>query len=451
MKGFVFDMNKCVACHACVVACSVENDLLPPVERRKIYAFNEIKHPDLPVFNLSLACNHCEEASCMDACPSGAYTRDLQTGAVLLNEDNCMACGYCTWACPYDAPQLNRESGLIDKCTLCNEKVRGGGKPACALNCPTGALDYKEFVEDGLFTDQTGFPDTKNKPGIRFIPKRTSNPPEIAPVPVSGRLNYLNKKDIPLPESKISLINEWPLVIFTLIVPLLTGLVSGFVTGMIFMKWWLYVLISGSALLLSTMHLGRKKRMVYAVRNWKTSWLSREIISYGLFFLTSVLFVMLGYAYFWLGTVAVVSGLLCTFSMDKVYKYFQFNSSSFSLGSSVLLTALMWISLAQQETGPLGFIIGIKVILYIRKKLIYDRNSILSLMTSVLRVSLLVIIPAFLHVYSEEKLWYLFLPLFAGEIIDRVEFFTLGYIDSPGQRMYKLLLNMIRTGKLKRV
>jgi DMSO reductase anchor subunit len=271
----------------------------------------------------------------------------------------------------------------------------------------------------------------------------------MAPVPVSGGLGMMNKNSIPAPDTKISLKNEWPLLIFTLMVPLLIGLVSGFVTDMIFMKWWLYVLIAGSSLLLSTMHMGKVKRSVYAIRNWKTSWLSREIISYGLFFLSSVLFIGLGYQYLWLGIIAVVTGLFCTFSMDKVYNFFQFRSSSFSNSSSAFLTSLMWISLAQQEIGPLGFIIGIKVILYIRKKLFYDRGSILSFLISVLRISLLVIIPSLLHVYSEGKLWYLFFPLFAGELVDRIEFFTLSYIDSPAQRMYNLFLNKIRDKNAK--
>lgn len=438
MNGFIFDINKCVACHACLVACSVENQLETPVNRRRIYAFNEIKHPDLPVFNLSLACNHCEDASCLDACPAGAYSRDLETGAVLLNEDVCMACGYCTWACPYDVPQINRNTGLIDKCTLCNEKVKGGGKPACALNCPTGALEYGELNPDIFEMNQEGFPESKNRPRIRFIPKRNTTPPEISPIPVSGGLAVLSKKDIPVPVSKISLKKEWPLIVFTLLVPLLTGLVSGFVTDRIFMRWWLYALIAGAALFLSTMHLGRKERAIYAIRNWKTSWLSREIISYSLFLLSSVLFTILDYQYLWLGIFALISGLLCTFFMDRVYHYFRFNSSALFNSSSVLLSALMWISLVQQEPGPLGFIIGIKVILYIRKKVYYDRLSITSLMVSVLRLSLLVILPAFLHVYTEAKLWYLVFPLFAGEIIDRIEFFALGYIDSPEQRMYRL-------------
>jgi Fe-S-cluster-containing dehydrogenase component/DMSO reductase anchor subunit len=449
MKGFVFDINKCVACHACVVACSVENDIIPPIERRSVYTFNEIKHPDLPAFNLSLACNHCEDASCMDACPAGAYTRDLQTGAVILNNDICMACGYCTWACPYDAPQLNRNTGLIDKCTLCNEKIKDGGKPACALNCPTGALSYDEFEDKDLPDNADGFPESNNRPGIRFVPKRSSEKLEIIPKPVTGGLTMLNKEDIPVPDSKISLQKEWPLLLFTLIVPVLTGLVSGFVTDLVFMKEWLYILIAGMALLLSTLHLGRKDRAFYAIRNLRKSWLSREILTYGMFFLTSVLYLILDSGYVWLGILSVISGLLCTFSMDKVYSYFQLKSPSVSNSSSAFLSALMWISLAQQEIGPLGFIVGIKVALYIRRKTFYDRNRLSSFLISVLRLSFLVIIPALFHIYTNLGIWYLFFPLFAGEVIDRMEFFTLAYIDSPARRLYNLFLNKIRDKNAK--
>ncbi|MCD6597048.1 MAG: 4Fe-4S binding protein [Bacteroidales bacterium] len=443
MKGFIFDINKCVACDACIVACSVENDLAPPVERRKIYSFNEFNHPDLAAFNLSLACNHCEEASCMEACPAGAYKRDENTGAILLDKSFCIGCSYCIWACPYDAPELNLETGIIDKCTLCNEKVTNGGKPACAQNCPTGALDWNDFIDKRMEVDQAGFPFSDNKPAIRFIPKKNGDKPEIAPLPVSSGLSMFSKKDFPIPDSKISLNKEWPLIVFTLMVPLFVGLVSGMLTGLIYMKWWLYIVLAGGGLLLSTLHLGRKARAVYAIMNYRSSWLSREILSYGIFFLLSVAYVVLELEFIWIGFSAILFGLFCAFSMDKVYSIIQVKAMAYLNSSSVFLTSLMWISLAQQEPSPLFFIVFVKMALYLYRKVLIGIDNEYSLFVSTFRLTFLVIIPLILYFFTELSLWFLFFPLILGEGIDRMEFFSEGYIKSPTRSMYDLLLKQI--------
>ncbi len=443
MKGFIFDINKCVACHACVVACSVENDLAPPVERRNIYSFNEFSHPDLAVFNLSLACNHCEEASCMEACPAGAYKRDENTGAILLDKNYCIGCSYCTWACPYDAPELNPETGTIDKCTMCYEKVTTGGKPACAQNCPTGALDWNDFNNEDMEIDQAGFPLSDNKPAIRFISKRNREKPEIAPLPVSGVSLMMSEKDFPLPDPKISLNKEWPLVIFTLMVPMLVGLLSGMITGLVFMKWWLYVVLASGGLLLSTLHLSRKGRAVYAIINLRSSWLSREILSYGIFFLLSVTYVVFEPELIWIGFIAVLFGLFCTFSMDKVYSIIQIKARAYLNSSSVFLSSLMWISLAQQEPAPLFFIVFVKMLLYLHRKVLIGINNRYSLLVSTFRLTFLALIPVILYFFTELSIWFLFFPLIFSEGIDRIEFFSEGFIKSPTRSMYDLLLKQI--------
>jgi len=447
MKGFIFDINKCVACHACVVACSVENDLPPPVERRTIHSFNEFNHPDLAVFNLSLACNHCEEASCMETCPAGAYKRDENTGAILLDNSFCIGCSYCTWTCPYDAPKLNLDTGTIDKCTLCNEKVTIGGKPACAQNCPTGALDWDDFNDEDMENDQAGFPLSDNKPAIRFIPKRHGDKLEIAPLPVSGGLSMLSEKDLPVPDPKVSLQKEWTLILFNLMVPLLTGMISGMLTGLLYMKWWLYIILAAGGLLLSTMHLERKARAVYAIRNFRSSWLSREILFYGIFFFMSVAYVVLELEFIWIGFFAVLFGLFCAFSMDKVYSIIQVKARTYLNSSSVFLSALMWISLAQQEPGPLVFIILVKMVFYIHRKISIGENSNYWLLFSALRLIFLVVLPVILYFFTDLSIWFLFFPLIIGEGIDRIEFFTEGYINSPSKSMYDLLIKQLFTNE----
>ena len=85
-KTFRFDTNKCVGCHACVVACVIENKTDLPLNWREINTFNQFHYPNLAIFHYSLACNHCADAPCMHNCPALAYTRDLLSGAVTHNE-----------------------------------------------------------------------------------------------------------------------------------------------------------------------------------------------------------------------------------------------------------------------------------------------------------------------------------------------------------------------------
>ena len=139
---FIFDYNQCVGCHACVVACINENGFQEPKQWRNIHQSNNTHFPQLPLFYLSLACNHCADAPCLKNCPANAYSRDEKTGAVIHHSEKCIGCQYCTWACPYDAPKFNPKEGIIEKCTFCNNRIEENLKPACANLCPTGALDF---------------------------------------------------------------------------------------------------------------------------------------------------------------------------------------------------------------------------------------------------------------------------------------------------------------------
>ncbi len=119
MRGaFVFDPDRCTGCQACELACSIENQLGPDRSWRGVLTFNERAWPGVPLFHLSLACNHCEEPACMHSCPALAYERDAATGAVLIRTELCIGCRYCSWACPYGAPQFEPEAGVMGKCTL---------------------------------------------------------------------------------------------------------------------------------------------------------------------------------------------------------------------------------------------------------------------------------------------------------------------------------------------
>jgi len=124
--AFVFDPNRCTGCQACELACSIENELGPDRSWRGVVTFNEEAFPGIPLFHLSLACNHCAEPACMNTCPALAYHRNEETGAVLIDPDRCIGCRYCSWVCPYGAPTFEAERGVMGKCTFCVHRLEIG-------------------------------------------------------------------------------------------------------------------------------------------------------------------------------------------------------------------------------------------------------------------------------------------------------------------------------------
>ncbi len=150
--AFYFDSSQCSGCKTCQVACKDKHNLDSDIKWRKVYEMGGgdwIKEGDAWVsqvrsYHVSMSCNHCIEPICMSHCPNKAiYKNDL--GLVLIDENRCMGCRYCEWACPYGALQLDKKTGTITKCTLCNDYLEEGKLPACVSACPMRVLETGEF------------------------------------------------------------------------------------------------------------------------------------------------------------------------------------------------------------------------------------------------------------------------------------------------------------------
>lgn len=146
MKRVFIDVRRCTGCKSCELACAVEHseskDLFlavfetpSPVKRIHVEQVQAFSYPS--------RCMHCEEASCMIACPSGAMDKD-KSGAVVVNEARCMGCMMCAMVCPFGAITMNRASKVIIKCDFCITRKNNGKLPACVEACPTGTLQYGE-------------------------------------------------------------------------------------------------------------------------------------------------------------------------------------------------------------------------------------------------------------------------------------------------------------------
>jgi anaerobic dimethyl sulfoxide reductase subunit B (iron-sulfur subunit) len=148
--GFYFDHQLCVKCHACEIACKTWNEVEIGPRWREVVKIESGTFPNVKAMNVSMACMHCGDAPCRNACPVGAISKRAEDGLVLVDENKCIGCGFCTWACPFNAPQLTALAGKMQKCTFCQTsgKVRPLDMPrACEEVCPTGAIKSGSLAE----------------------------------------------------------------------------------------------------------------------------------------------------------------------------------------------------------------------------------------------------------------------------------------------------------------
>lgn len=152
--AFFFDSESCAGCKACQVACKDKNDLETGILWRRVYEVSgggwflerDVWKNNLITYNISLSCNHCEKPLCVNACPAKAL-RKRKDGIVYIEENKCIGCRYCEWACPYDAPQYNSDKGVMTKCDFCFDYIDNNVKPACVSACPMRVIDFGELEE----------------------------------------------------------------------------------------------------------------------------------------------------------------------------------------------------------------------------------------------------------------------------------------------------------------
>ena len=139
-KSLYIDPAKCTSCLQCEMACSLENTGVynPSQSRIKVFSFEEEGR------KVPYTCTQCDEAWCMQSCPTDAIKLDKLTGAKVVEEDTCVGCKVCTISCPFGTVNYVAETGKVAKCDLC------GGDPECAKACPTEAITFVDSNWTGL-------------------------------------------------------------------------------------------------------------------------------------------------------------------------------------------------------------------------------------------------------------------------------------------------------------
>lgn len=142
--GWIFHRDRCTACRGCINACKFENNTTQDLAVN--YRWLELResgtYPNPAVEFFTLACNHCQQPACLAACPVNAITKRAQDGIVLIDQDKCIGCQYCNWACPYGVPVYNEVTQKIEKCTFCVHRIDQGMRPACADTCVGRAIEF---------------------------------------------------------------------------------------------------------------------------------------------------------------------------------------------------------------------------------------------------------------------------------------------------------------------
>jgi len=359
--GFHFTADNCIGCHACEAACSEKNDNPAHIAFRSVGYVEGGTYPDFNRVNISMACNHCDDPVCLKGCPTRAYTKFAEYGAVLQDPDICFGCGYCTWVCPYNAPQLDPVKGQVSKCNMCVDRLEVGLKPACVSACLGNALNFgviENTPENRVQakTEIPGFPRTDiTNPNIRF--EQTKTLPNEMTRTDSMAIKYHKDKETgsyePVVDKKNGLKRSWglaklrsredPLVIFTLVSQAVIGafllMFVGSLAGIESMVQavnssaylpMLFVMLGleAIALFLSTMHLGKPHRFYRAFNNLRYSPVSREVAGIAVFFnslaahfLASLFDMQLAQqAATFFAYVAAVSGPIAIYFMHKIYR-----------------------------------------------------------------------------------------------------------------------------------
>ena len=167
--GLVIDLDICVGCHACAVNCKEWNtgghmapltDLMAYDHEPDGVWFNRIHSYEVEgtsygdngrTVHFPRSCLHCEEAACVTVCPTGASYKRVEDGIVLVNEDKCIGCKLCSWACPYGAREYDVDQGVMKKCTLCVDRIYNENLPeaervpACVSTCPASARHFGDL------------------------------------------------------------------------------------------------------------------------------------------------------------------------------------------------------------------------------------------------------------------------------------------------------------------
>ena len=368
--AFDVDLDSCSGCKACVTACHSLNGLDETETWRDVGLLVGGTSANPVMQHVTTACHHCLEPGCMTACPVDAYEKNPITGIVKHLDDQCFGCQYCTLACPYDVPKYHKQKGIVRKCDMCSDRLSAGEAPACVQACPHEAISIRIISREQVIEDSEA---------DRFLPAAPE--PHITLPTTTYRTKRVFPRNL-LPADYYSVSAQhphWPLIIMLVLTQLSVG---AFLSGLVLERFLdethiaamrpvhsMSALIFGLlALASSTLHLGRPQYAWRAVIGLRHSWLSREIVAFGVFAMLAILdaagnwfgsdrIIQSQLIQSWLGWGVAVSGLVGVFCSVMIYaftrrEFWSFTQSSIRFGLTMCLlgVAAVWLTLLLVST-----------------------------------------------------------------------------------------------------
>jgi Fe-S-cluster-containing dehydrogenase component len=182
--AIVTDLDRCVGCLACSVACKTVNTVpIGQFWNKTLRIGPSVKdgaenYPDVELYYLTVQCQHCEKPQCVEVCPTGA-SRKLDNGTVQIDKQRCIGCQFCVMACPYNVRYLNEEEKVVEKCTLCEQLIDAGSVPQCVSQCGGRARYFGDLEDSSSEIAQLlaaedpskvyALPDVGNVPTFKYI------------------------------------------------------------------------------------------------------------------------------------------------------------------------------------------------------------------------------------------------------------------------------------------
>jgi formate dehydrogenase iron-sulfur subunit len=282
--AFEVDLDKCSGCKACVTACHNLNGLAENETWRSVGTLHGGTTAAPFQMTVTTACHHCVDPACLNGCPVLAYEKDSVTGIVHHLDDQCIGCQYCVLKCPYEVPSYLPKQGIVRKCDMCSNRLLTNEAPACVQACPNEAIritivDQREATVTTCAGDQL-------VPGA---------PESVVTIPAT---KYRTKRDFPANTrpADFGALNPAqahpPLVVMLVLTQLSVGMFAlawlnpGFIANASneFARIFVAVAFGAGAIGIgsSVLHLGRPLQAWRAFLGWRKSWLSREVLLFGL-------------------------------------------------------------------------------------------------------------------------------------------------------------------------
>ena len=403
--AFEVELDKCSGCKACVTACHSLNGLEEEETWRGVGLLHGGTYLQPIQQTVTTACHHCVDPGCLNGCPVLAYEKDPATGIVKHLDDQCIGCQYCVLKCPYDVPKYSQRLGIVRKCDMCSSRLASGEAPACVQACPNEAIkitlvetasvseSYRSKaaggqVGEGVRTSVSlshlpTFPPAPFLPGspAPSITLPTTRYRSAKPLHASLRpadAHELKPQCAHTPLGIMLVLSQLSVGTFT--TERILSLTSGESIAPLRPALTLTALIIGlAALASSTLHLGRPFGAWRAFLGLRKSWLSREIIVFGLFAKLAMLYT----ASIWfpqfasssiqssLGWATVIAGLLGVFCSAMIYHdthrdfwHLRWSGPKF-LGTTALLgvtTTLLIVSAGSASTRFLPTLAALGVV-----------------------------------------------------------------------------------------